>query len=77
MPLSPAGFPGVTIQVSFDGGMSFSAYTVDVTASWANGAMTEVEKDVVLLVYGGPQSPDQLRSQRIQVLHDPPGLALN
>ena len=34
----------------------------------------EVEEDVVLLIYGGPNAPSELRSQRIRVLHDPPRL---
>ena len=31
-------FPGITVQASWDGGMSFSAWTVDVSSIWGNGA---------------------------------------
>ena len=31
-------FPGITVQASWDGGMTFSAWTVDVSSIWGNGA---------------------------------------
>ena len=31
-------YPGITVQASWDGGMSFSAWTVDVSSIWGNGA---------------------------------------
>ena len=42
--------------------------------SAAGGRSVEVEEDVVLLIYGGPNAPSELRSQRVRVLHDPPRL---
>jgi hypothetical protein len=59
-------FPGMGAQVSQDGGMSWKCFQVD-TAAWSNGAMIEVEPNVVLWVYGGRDKPRQLRTQRIRV----------
>jgi hypothetical protein len=67
-------FPAITIQASWDGGFSFSFFTVDTSSMWANGAMAEIAPDVVLFVYGGPSAPNELRSQRFKVEHDPPRL---
>ena len=64
----------VNVQASWDGGMTFSAWTIDVSSIWGNGGAVEVEKDVVLVVYGGPNTPDQLRTQRVRIIHDPRGL---
>jgi hypothetical protein len=55
-------FPGMGVQVSRDGGMTWNFYQVD-TATWANGAMFEIEPDVVLFTYGGLGSPERLRYQ--------------
>jgi len=55
-------FPGMGVQVSRDGGMTWNFYQVD-TATWANGAMFEIEPDVVLFTYGGRGSPERLRYQ--------------
>jgi hypothetical protein len=55
-------FPGIGVQVSRDGGMTWNFYQVD-TATWANGAMLEIEPDVVLFTYGGWSSPERLRYQ--------------
>ena len=63
-------FPGMTVQVSRDHGMSWQCYQVD-TAIWANGTMFEVEPDVVLFVYGGKNDPhDDLRAQLLRVTAD-------
>ena len=53
---------GMSVQVSRDGGMTWNFYQVD-TANWANGAMFEIEPDVVLFAYGGRASPERLRFQ--------------
>ena len=55
-------FPGMAVQISRDGGMTWNFCQID-TASWANGAMFEIEPDVVLFIYGGLSSPDRLRHQ--------------
>jgi hypothetical protein len=55
-------FPGMAVQVSRDGGITWNFYQVD-TATWANGAMFEIEPDVVLFTYGGLGSPERLRYQ--------------
>ena len=52
----------MSVQVSRDGGMTWNFYQVD-TATRANGAMFEIEPDVVLFIYGGRDSPEQLRFQ--------------
>ncbi|MSO21660.1 MAG: DUF1080 domain-containing protein [Acidobacteria bacterium] len=62
-------FPGMGVQVSHDGGMSWKCFQVD-TAAWSNGAMLEVEPNVVLWIYGGRNKPRQLRAQRIRVTDD-------
>ena len=53
-------FPGRSIQLSRDSGLSWEFYQIG-TGTWVNGGMLEIEPDVVLFVYGGPQSPKQLR----------------
>jgi len=55
-------FPGMAVQVSRDGGMTWNFYQID-TAPGANGAMFEIEPDVVLFVYCGLASPQSLRYQ--------------
>ena len=55
-------FPGMAVEVSRDGGMTWNFYQID-TATWANGAMFEIEPDVVLYIYGGWASPERLRYQ--------------
>ncbi len=61
-------FPGISLQVSHDGGMTWTFYTIDPGALWANGAMMEVEPDVVLYIYGGPDIPNvELRYQLFRV----------
>ena len=45
-------FPGLAVQVSYDDGMTWKCYRID-TACYANGAMLEVEPDVVFYAYGG------------------------
>ena len=59
-------FPGMAVQVSRDGGMTWNFYQID-TASWANGAMFEIEPDVVLFIYGGLDSPERLRYQIMRI----------
>lgn len=62
-------FPGMALQVSRDNGMSWQFYQID-RAAWANGAMVEVEPDVVLYVYGGLMDPNKMRYQLIRVTPD-------
>ncbi len=59
-------FPGLAVQVSHDDGMTWQCYRID-TATWANGAMFEVEPDVVVFLYGGK---GELRRQRLRVTAD-------
>jgi hypothetical protein len=59
-------FPGLAVQVSRDGGMSWTCHRID-TCSWANGAMIEVEPDVVAFLYGGK---DNLCGQLLRVTSD-------
>ena len=49
--------------------MTWQCYQID-TACWANGAMFEVEPDVVLYVYGALNKPMSLRRQLMQVTPD-------
>ena len=51
---------------SFDDGMTWHGYQIDMD-SWAKGTMLEVEPAVVLFVYGGWNSPSQLRYQCLRV----------
>ena len=59
-------FPGMAVEVSRDGGMTWNFYRID-TASWANGAMFEIEPDVVLYIYGGRFFPERLRYQILRL----------
>ena len=59
-------FPALAVQVSHDNGYTWQCYQID-TAAWANGAMIEVEPDVVLFIYGGRQ---ELRCQTLRVTPD-------
>lgn len=60
-------FPGLAVQVSHDSGMTWKCYMIDASGGWANGAMYELEPDVVLFIYGGWNTPDQLRCQVLRV----------
>ena len=62
-------FPAISVQVSRDDGMTWQCYQID-TGTWANGAMIEVEPDVVLFVYGGKNQPQQLRRLLLRVTAD-------
>jgi len=62
-------FPGLAVQVSRDDGMTWQGYSID-SACWANGAMFEVEPDVVLYIYGGKDSARELRGQLIRITPD-------
>lgn len=62
-------FPGLGVQVSHDGGMTWTGYMID-NACWANGAMFEIEPNVVLFIYGGRMEPRQLRGQLIRITDD-------
>jgi hypothetical protein len=59
-------FPGLAVQVSRDGGMTWTCYRVD-TCGWANGAMIEVEPEVVAFLYGGKS---EIRGQLLKVTAD-------
>ena len=65
-------FPGMAVQVSRDDGMTWACYRIDATGIYANGAMYEVEPDVVVFLYGGWLAPEQLRCQLLRV--SPTGL---
>ncbi len=56
-------FPALAVQLSRDNGRSWQFYQLD-TVGWANGAMIEVEPDVVLYVYGGRS---ELRHQLLRI----------
>ena len=56
-------FPGLAVQLSQDDGYNWQCYQIDACA-WANGAMMEVEPDVVLFTYGGRA---EFRSQLLRV----------
>jgi len=62
-------FPGMGIQVSRDGGMTWTCARVD-TVGWANGAMYEVEPNVVLFLYGAKENPRTIRGQLIRITPD-------
>ena len=59
-------FPGIGVQVSYDHGYTWQCTETDA-ATWAQGGMIEVEDDVVLHVYGGPDHPHQIRRQLLHV----------
>ena len=59
-------FPGIGVQVSRDGGMTWQGAGID-SAGWANGAMFEVEPNVVLYIYGGKINPETMRGQLIRI----------
>ena len=68
-------FPAVTCQFSNDNGYLWRAYTVDLSAGWCQGSVVEVEKDLMLWVYGawglnGGTKPYQLHSQLMRVVGD-------
>ena len=72
-------FPGLTCQVSFDSGMTWRGWTIDVSGIWAQGTMVELEPDVVLYTYGGRgpgggAKPWSARYQKLKV--DPVGRTL-
>jgi len=70
-------FPGLAVQVSHDDGMTWKCYRID-TALYANGAIYEVEPDLVLYVYGGKyltqevsrQTASELRGQFLRITPD-------
>ena len=70
-------FPGLAVQVSYDNGMTWKCYRID-TALYANGAMLEVEPDVVFYAYGGKyltkavskQTASELRGMFLRVTPD-------
>jgi len=62
-------FPGMAVQLSHDDGMTWQCYRID-TVDWANGAMYEVEPDVVLFIYGARYSPAQMRGMFLRVTPD-------
>ena len=59
-------FPGIALQYSRDNGMTWNFYQIDA-GYWANGAIYEIEPDVVLFVYGRWDRPAQLCAQLIRV----------
>ena len=64
-------YPALSIQLSFDAGMSWKLFTVDYSGVWANGAMLEVAPDHVLFVYGGNEpAVGGLRAMNLRVSMD-------
>ncbi len=62
-------FPGIAVQVSRDDGMTWQCTMIDNTL-WANGAMFEVEPNVVLYIYGGKNDPREMRGQLLRITDD-------
>ena len=62
-------FPAMAVQVSRDSGMTWQCHQVD-SAGWANGAMFEIEPDVVLFAYGSKETPKTLRGQIMRITED-------
>jgi hypothetical protein len=62
-------YPDLSVNLSWDGGMSWDEGTIIDFAPWANGQVLEVEPDTVLLVYMGPDfpSPGKVRTQLVKV----------
>ena len=58
--------PGLAVQMSLDGGMSWQATRID-TPFYANGSTIEVEPDVVLYVYDGKYSDARVRAQLLRI----------
>ena len=65
-------YPALTCQLSFDSGMTWQGWTIDVSGIWAQGTMVELEPDVVLFTYGGRgpgagAKPYSARYQKLKV----------
>lgn len=60
-------FPGIALMVSWDDAMSWEWYLIDTSGFAANGALVEVEPDVVMYIYGGSYSPVGYRTQLFKV----------
>lgn len=60
-------FPGIALMVSWDDAMSWDSYIIDTSAFAANGALVELEPDLVLYIYGGSYSPAGYRTQLFKV----------
>jgi hypothetical protein len=75
-------YPAISCQLSWDYGMTWRFYTVDLSSAWAQGSLLELEEDdTVLWFYGsrGPGAgtgPYELRTQMLKISHDPPGLSV-
>ena len=68
-------YPALSVQVSWDSGMSWRLFTVDYSGTWANGAMHEVAPDRILFVCGGSEATKgNLRAMNLRVSVDPPML---
>jgi hypothetical protein len=65
-------FPQLSVNLSWDGGITWDAGTIIDFPTWANGRILEVEPDTVLLIYMGPDdpSPGKLRSQLVKVTEE-------
>ncbi len=62
-------FPGLTVHLTRDEGMTWDTGTYIDTSIWAMGALCEVEPDVVLYAYEDSWR-DRLRLQRLRVTGD-------
>lgn len=60
-------YPGLTVNVSRDHGISWSEQVTIDLASWANGAMIEVEPDLILFMYMTDEKEGFLRAQYFRV----------
>jgi hypothetical protein len=60
-------YPGLTVNVSRDDGLSWAEQVTIDLANWANGMMIEVEPDVVLYLYMTDATEGPFRAQFIEV----------
>ena len=70
----------LSLQISYDGGVSRDAATAVDRDCWFNGYLIDVESDVVLVFYYHPSldgaAPDRPRMQRRRVTPEGPMQAL-
>ena len=69
-------YPDLSVNLSWDGGMSWDKGTIIDFAPWANGQVLEVEPDTVLLAYMGPDHPSQGKIPTQLVKVTPEGLQM-
>jgi hypothetical protein len=73
-------YPAISCQASWDSGMTWRLFTVDLSSAWAQGSLIELATDDHVLWFyasrgrGAGSRPYQLRTQVLKISHDPPGL---